>query len=107
MWSLCLSRLPIAPQQKRRPALVLSDSKAFNRPVGQCVLAIITSARNSDWSLDMEIKDLDTAGLPAASVVRMKLFTLDNQLVLRKSGVLSAEDRENVRAMLRRLLDFG
>ena len=30
---------------KRRPALVLSDAKAFNRQVGQSVLAMITRAR--------------------------------------------------------------
>jgi len=56
----------------RRPALVLSDSKAFNKLVGQSVLAMITSAKNSDWPLDVEIKDLDAAGLPSASVVRMR-----------------------------------
>ena len=89
---------------KRRPALVVSDAKAFNKPVGQSVLAMITSARNSDWPLDMEINDLDSAGLPSPSVVRMKLFTLDDQLVIRKAGVLAATDRGRVVATLRRLL---
>ncbi len=81
---------------KRRPALVLSDARAFNKRVGQSVLAMITSARNSDWPLDIEIDDLDSAGLPSASVVRMKLFTLDDQLVIRKAGALATNDRENV-----------
>lgn len=89
---------------KRRPALVLSDAKAFNRQVGQSVLAMITSAKNSDWPLDVEIKDLDSAGLPSASVVRMKLFTLDDQLVIRKAGALAQKDRRNVAAALRQLL---
>lgn len=88
---------------KRRPALVLSDAGTFNKQVGQSVLAMITSARNSDWPLDVEIGDLDTAGLPSASVVRMKLFTLDDQLVIRKAGVLVKSDRENVVATLRQL----
>ena len=68
---------------KRRPALVLSDAHAFNIPVGQSVLAMITSAANSSWPLDVEISDLDSAGLTSASIVRMKLFTLDHQLILR------------------------
>jgi mRNA interferase MazF len=40
---------------KRRPALVLSDSAAFNRQVGQSVLAMITSAKHPDWPLDVAI----------------------------------------------------
>lgn len=91
---------------KRRPALVLSDARAFNRQVGQSVLAMITSARNSDWPLDVEINDLDSAGLPSASVVRMKLFTLDDQLVIRKAGALTQSDRKNVAAILRQLLNL-
>jgi mRNA interferase MazF len=64
--------------KKRRPALVLFDAKAFNKLVGQSVLAMITSARNSDWPFAVAIADLDSAGLPSASIVRMKLFTLDD-----------------------------
>ena len=64
---------------KRRPALVLSDAENFNKQVGQSVLAMITSAQNFDWPLDVEIADLDAAGLTSASVVRMKLFTLDDR----------------------------
>jgi mRNA interferase MazF len=90
--------------RKRRPALVLSDARAFNRQVGQSVLAMITSAKNSDWPLDVEIGDLDSAGLPSASVVRMKLFTLDDQLMIRKAGTLAENDRKSVAATLRRLL---
>lgn len=91
---------------KRRPALVLSDAKAFNKQVGQSVLAMITSARNSDWPLDVEIADLDSAGLPSSSVVRMKLFTLDNQLVIRKAGTLAENDRKGVVEMLCQLLNL-
>jgi len=92
---------------KRRPALVLSDAGAFNRRVGQIVLAMITSAKNSDWPLDIEIQDLDAAGLPSASIVRMKLFTLDQHLILRKAGALARGDREKIRQALGRLLPVG
>ena len=67
---------------------------------------MITSANNSDWPLDTEINDLDTAGLPAASVVRMKLFTLDDRLIMRKAGELGVKDREAVTEALRQLLPF-
>lgn len=89
---------------KRRPALVLSGAKAFNQRIAHCVLAMITSAKNSDWPLDVEIEDLDAAGLPSASIVRMKLFTLDDQLVIRKAGTLAQKDRKVVSQALHKLL---
>ncbi|VFN06589.1 MAG: mRNA interferase MazF [Candidatus Kentron sp. G] len=89
---------------KRRPALVLSDRDAFDKRVDQLVLAMITSARNSDWPLDVKIGNLNLAGLPSASVVRMKLFTLDARLVLRKAGILADGGRRAVAAALDRLL---
>ena len=67
---------------------------------------MITSAKNSNWPLDVEIGDLDSAGLPSASVVRMKLFTLDNQLVIRKAGALAENDRKTVVTALRQLLSL-
>jgi mRNA interferase MazF len=91
---------------KRRPALVLSDVDNFNVQVGQSVLAMITSAANSSWPLDVEIKDLDAAGLTSSSIVRMKLFTLDDQLILRKVGVLSEYDSQQVDLTVRKLLGF-
>lgn len=89
---------------RRRPALVLSSRGAFNQSVGHAVMAMITSARNSDWPLDLQIKDLDAAGLPSASIVRMKLFTLDERLVIRQAGHLAVADQAGVAASLRQLL---
>jgi len=43
--------------------------------------------------MDVEIGDLKQAGLPAPSVVRMKLFTLDHRFVVAKIGVLSNAGR--------------
>ncbi len=67
---------------------------------------MITSASNSDWALDVNIQDLDNAGLPAASVVRMKLFTLDDKLVIRKVGALAKQDYSAVSTALRQLLNM-
>ena len=92
---------------KRRPALVLSDAAKFNKQVGQSVLAMITSASNSDWPLDVNIQNLDAAGLPSASVVRMKLFTLDDRLVVRKAGALAKQDCSAVSTALRELLNIS
>ena len=88
---------------KRRPALVLSAEPFQNRS-GHLVLAMITSRENRGWPLDVEITDLKSAGLPHASVVRMKQFTLDERFVLRKAGRLAATDCTAVQRSLRLLL---
>jgi mRNA interferase MazF len=88
---------------KNRPALVLSDADAFNTTAGHSVMAMITSASNSSWPLDCPIRDLGAAGLPAPSLVRFKLFTLDHRLVRGELGRLSAADEKIVRAALLQL----
>ena len=88
---------------KRRPALVLSDRAAFNDAADHAVLAMITSAENSDWPLDVEITNLKAAGLPSASVVRMKLFTLDQHLIIRKAGSLASKDRRAVSGAVKKV----
>ncbi len=89
---------------KNRPALVLSDAATFNTPAGHSVMAMITSQGNAPWPLDCLIGDLAAAGLPAPSLVRFKLFTLDHRLVRGQLGKLSAADERIVREGLATLL---
>lgn len=84
---------------KRRPALVLSKA-TFNKQSGRSVMAMTTSSGNAPWPLDANITNLKTAGLPAASIVRMKLSTLDGQFVLEKAGRLSKADQAQVEQSL-------
>ena len=89
---------------RRRPALVLSHARALGEKPGRSVLAMITSADNPGWPLDVPVKGQGSAGLPSPSVVRMKLFTLDHGLILRKVGQLGPADQQQVRRSLRALL---
>lgn len=84
---------------KRRPALVLSSS-SFNRAASHTVMAMVTSAKNSPWPMDVSIADLESAGLPAPSVVRMKLFTIDNRLIVSQAGLLSKKDQTTVQTTM-------
>lgn len=90
--------------EKNRPALVVSDNVAFNRPAGHSVMAMITSATHAPWPIDVAISDLQAAGLPAPSIVRFKLFTLDHRLVRGKVGRLADKDQARVQKAIRRLL---
>ncbi len=93
-------------QEKRRPALIISSKEFFQKEIEHSVLAMITSAKNSSWPLDVDISDLEQAGLPAPSVVRMKLFTLDHTCIIRALGKLDAKDRIAVKKSLKKLFDF-
>ena len=89
--------------QKRRPALILSN-KAFNQH-GHSLMAMITSSPLA-WPGDTPLKDLASAGLSAPCVARLKLFTLDNRLILRRIGQLSHEDKNGVMTELKTILPF-
>lgn len=88
---------------KPRPALAVSAGSA-NEASGNTIFAMITTAARSHWPQDVVLADAAACGLAAASLVRVKLFTLDNRLVARKIGALSPRDRASVRRMLRRLI---
>ena len=79
---------------KHRPALVLSI-KSFNDKHKHLVLAMVTSAKNAPCPSDVPIVDLKTAGLPNPSVIRMKVFTLDERLILGVLGKLSSHDKRS------------
>ncbi len=89
---------------KRRPAVVLSHHVAFNDRASACVLAMITSSLHSPWPCDVKINDLDAAGLSAQSLIRMKLFTLDQRLILKHIGKLGSKDQKSLTKSLRELL---
>ena len=88
---------------KRRPALVLSNG-LFNQGSEQSVLAMITSAEQSSWPGDLAITDIESAGLTTNCLVRMKLFTLDDRLIIRKAGSLAVPDQKKLRAAWKKLL---
>ena len=89
--------------KKKRPALVLS-AQGFNEQSGNCVLAMITSQENPGWINDVPIGSIQKAGLKSPSKVRMKIFTLDSNFILRKLGGLAKKDRDGVKQSLRTVI---
>lgn len=88
---------------KPRPVLSLS-ARSSNESSGHTVFAMITTAARSHRPQDVEIRDAGPAGLRAGSLVRAKLFTLDNRLISRVIGRISGRDRRAVRAVLKDLI---
>lgn len=107
-FSVWLVPFPFADKaaSKRRPAVIVSDAASFNLPAGHSVMAMITSSQHQPWPLDVVLSDLKTAGLPAPSRVRMKLFTLDHRLIIRQLGDLGKSDKKALDQSLARLFDI-
>jgi mRNA interferase MazF len=103
-WDIVVVPFPFTDSaaSKRRPALILSTG-AFNRSSGHAILAMITSARQSSWPGDISLAPA-VSGLREDCLVRMKLFTLDNRLILRLLSKLAPKERHKVRASLEQSL---
>ena len=90
------------PYAKKRPALVLSNAD-FNGS-NHSILTMITTKQYPRWPGDSQIQDYETAGLNFPCLVRFKLFTLDNRLILRKIGHLTHNDANQVDVQLHTFL---
>jgi mRNA interferase MazF len=66
-------------------------------------MAQITKAKQSSWPGDFSIQNVES-GLPEQCIVRMKLFTIDNRLIQKRTGRLSASDQEQMRTGLRQFM---
>jgi mRNA interferase MazF len=88
--------------EKRRPSVILSR-QSFNETNGHSICAMITTATRSKWPSDIIIDDLAAAGLNQPCVVRWKLFTLPNEIILRRAGKLGEPDRDNVATVAQKI----
>jgi mRNA interferase MazF len=80
------------PVLKRRPVVVISG-KDFNQQNGATIVAMITTAKASAWPSDIKIHDLASASLTTPCVIRWRMATIPNELILRQLGTLSTIDR--------------
>ena len=91
---------------KRRPALVISNA-LFNQQHNQLVLAMITTTSDNVWPSDISLTHWQEVGLKVACHFRLKLFTLDQNLVLKTLGRLSSQDAKSVQAVLVKYVDVN
>ena len=104
-WEIVAVPFPFTDRvaQKRRPALIVSR-RAFNQH-GRTLMGMIRSS-SLRWPSDCPLQDLASAGLSTQCVVRLKLFTLDNRLIIKRIGKLAGEDQKRVVSALKSILPF-
>lgn len=88
---------------KKRPALVLS-TRGFNASAGHTVFAMITKRSLSAWPSDCNVEEWQQAGLKFPSWIRLKLFTLENALIVDRLGILQPVDIAGFRASAKPVL---
>lgn len=94
IWNVVKVPFPYAdrPVRQRRPALVVAaeDLQASHSLLW---VLMITSAENRGWPSDVPVGDLETAGLPAPSVVRTTKVAVIDSHDAELLGSLAAGDR--------------
>ena len=93
-WNVVKVPFPYAdrPVRQRRPALVVACGDLETNHSLLWVL-MITSAENRGWPSDVPVADLETAGLPAPSVVRTAKVAVIDARDAELLGSLAAGDR--------------
>lgn len=94
-WDVAFLPFPFieAPKTKQRPVLIISK-EGFNRNNGFYIASMITSSMHSELPGDTPISDLERAGLKKPSIIRLKLFSLDQKLVTEVNGRICDQDIE-------------
>ena len=85
---------------KKRPAVVLS-TRVFNSVSRHTIMAMITKRGQSAWPNDYDLQKWEQAGLRFPSWIRLKLFTLENTLLIDRLGRLQSADVAGFRAAAR------
>jgi mRNA-degrading endonuclease toxin of MazEF toxin-antitoxin module len=87
---------------KRRPGLIVS-SERLRSEYGVYWIAMITTAASGPLSNDIPVTNPERAGLPHACYIRIgRIATINDALISRKIGELTAKDRTAATALLRR-----
>ncbi len=90
---------------KRRPVLVVSNDNYNSKFQDVVVCVITTNLRKDEYSVALTAADLEVGMLPEDSVVKIhKLFTIDQDQVLRKFSVVTPGYFEKVTEALRELI---
>lgn len=70
-------------------------------------MAMVTSNIGKElWPEDVPINHLKPTGLKVASLIRLKIFTIDHRLVKRRLGSLHADDVKTLKMRLKEMLEI-
>lgn len=91
---------------KKRPAVVVS-ANTYNNISSDTVIMAITGQINKPHTIgECVVEDWQNAGLLKPSVVKSAISTIEQTLILKKLGKLSARDLLSLERAIKELLDL-
>ena len=92
-WDIVLIPFPFTDLSatKKRPAVVVS-SETYNSGQDVMLLFLTSNVSATPRPGDYLLAEWETANLPKPSMIRMKLMTLDKDLILKKLGEIQEGD---------------
>ena len=88
---------------RARPVLVVSRAEVYGE-TRHVIGVMITLAASSAWPLDVPIKDCASANLREGSIVRLKLFSIAEDVLGSRIGRISDQTLSEVSAVLQAVL---
>ncbi len=90
--------------KKKRPVLVLSNDEYNKRTEDFIVCGITSNIKDSEFSVLIESKDLESGYLPKPSRIKIdKIFTLEQSLVIKKFARLKSDTMVKLKQELSQL----
>jgi mRNA interferase MazF len=89
---------------KKRPAVIVSGDGYNTSRRDILIMAITSQVRQPPGFAEARIDDWQSAGLIKPSMLKPVFTTLDQALVLRSMGMLSADDQRTLREVLARTI---
>jgi mRNA-degrading endonuclease toxin of MazEF toxin-antitoxin module len=88
---------------RARPVIVVSKAEIYGE-TRHFIGAMVTLAAGSAWPLDVPVMDCASANLREGSIVRMKLFTIAEEIVGPRIGQIDEATLAAVSSTLRSVL---
>jgi mRNA interferase MazF len=103
-WDIILVPFPFTDltTNKKRPALVISPVE-YNKGLDVIIMFITSNINAPERPGDYHLKKWKEAGLPKPSMTRMKLATVDKNIIIKKFARLKETDKKAIQNLF---IDF-
>ena len=89
---------------KKRPAVIISSDNYNDLSSDVVIMAITSQIRHINNIGERKLKNWEAEGLLKPSAIKSAVSTLEQKLIIRKLGVLSADDSDAMDSALKELL---
>lgn len=97
LWDIVLVPFPFTDlsKNKKRPALIISPAD-YNQGLDVIIMFVTSNLSAYGKPGDYKLKKWKEAGLPKPSMTRMKLATIDKNIIIKKIARLHQMDRKTI-----------